>query len=100
MNQVDTNPLRALRIAGWAFVGLLVVDVLLCFRIMQLLHTPCTACCKSPLLLCRQLSDPVIQLHPRRLIRVSTASFPSRGNVGVVLFVCNYDVLIPSSFCQ
>ena len=52
MAHVDTNPLRALRIAGWAFVGLVVVDVLLCFRILQLLHTPCTACCECPLLHC------------------------------------------------
>ena len=98
MNQVDTNPVRALRLARWAFVGLVVVDVLLCFRILQLLHTPCTACCKSPLLLCSHLSDPVVHLHARRLIRVSPRVFFS------VLFcdlvVCNTDVLFPSNFSQ
>ena len=56
MNQVNTNPLRALRTVGWAFLGLFVVDVLLCFRILQLLHTPCTACCKSPLFLVSRVS--------------------------------------------
>ena len=74
MNQVDTNPLRALRIVGWAFLGLFVVDVLLCFRILQLLHTPCTACCKSPLFLGGHLCDPVVHLHLERSIRVSTSS--------------------------
>ena len=72
MNQIDTNSLRALRIAGWAFVGLVDVDELLCFRILQLLHTPCAACYKSLLLLCGHLCDPVVHLHPR-LIRVSTS---------------------------
>ena len=44
INEVDTNPVRALRRAGWALVRLVVVDVLLCFRILQLQQTPRTAC--------------------------------------------------------
>ena len=74
MSQSDTNPFRALRIVGWVFVELVLGDELLCFHILQLLHTLGTACCKFFLLLCRQLSDPVVHLHPLRLIRVSTSS--------------------------
>ena len=72
MNQVDTSPLRDLQTAGWAFVGLVVVDELVRFRILQLLHAPCTSCCMSPSPVCSHLSDPVVLVHPRRLIRAST----------------------------
>ena len=34
----------------------------------------CTTCCKSSLLLCSHLSDPVVHLHSRRSIQVSTSS--------------------------
>ena len=33
MNQVYTNVLRRLRTAGWAFVGVVAVEELVCFRI-------------------------------------------------------------------
>ena len=72
MNQVDTSPLRDHQTAGWTFVGLVVVDELVRFRNLQLLHAPCTSCCMSPSPVCCHLSDPVVLVHPRRLIRVST----------------------------
>ena len=55
MNQVDTSPLRDLQTAGWTFIGLLVVDGLVRFRILQLLHAPFTSCCTSPSLVCSSL---------------------------------------------
>ena len=55
MNQVDTSPLPDRGTAGWTFVGLAVVDELVRFRILQLLHTPCISCCMSPLHPCSHL---------------------------------------------
>ena len=63
MNQVDTSPLRDLQTAGWTFVGLVVVDELVSFRILQLLHAPCASCCLSPSPVCSRLSDPVVLVH-------------------------------------
>ena len=60
MHQVDTSPLRDLQTAGWICVGLVVVDELVRFRILQLLPAPCTSCCMSPSPLCGRLSDPVV----------------------------------------
>ena len=61
MNQVDTRTLRDLQTAGWTFV-----DELVRFRILQLLHTPCTSYSMSPSPVCGHLSDPVVLVHPRR----------------------------------
>ena len=101
MNQVDTSPLRDRGTAGWTFVGLVVVDELVRFRILQLLHTPCTSCCMSPLHPCSHLSDPVVLVHPWSFV---SASFSSRRTVGVVLFcdlvVRHFYVLIPSNVGQ
>ena len=74
MNQVDTSPLRDLQTAGWTCVGLVVVGDLVRFRILQLLHVPDTSHRMSPSPVCGHLSDPVVLVHPRRLIRVSSIS--------------------------
>ena len=63
MNQVDTSPLRDLQTAGWTFVGLVVVDELVRFCILQLLHAPCTSYCMSPSPVCGHLTDPVVLVH-------------------------------------
>ena len=62
LNESDTNPLRALRIVGWVFVKLVLEDCCV--------STSC-GCCT---LLVQLVADPVVHLHPRRLIRVSTIS--------------------------
>ena len=49
INQVCTNILRGLRTAGWAFVGLVAVEELACFRNQKLLYAHGAVIC-MPLL--------------------------------------------------